>query len=341
MIFRFGCALVTALLALLLASDPAQSAAPFYQGKNIRIIVGAAPGGGYDAYARVIARHLGRHVPGNPAIVVENMAGAGSLITANHTYKVAKPDGLTVGHFIGGLILQQVMGKPGIEFDGRKFEYLGVPAQDNSVLGIASNTGITTAEQWIASNTALKFGGVGPGSAADDIPKVAMATIGLPVQLVTGYKGTSLIRLAFNNGEIQGLANSWESFKSTWRREVETGELRIILQALSKRHPELPNVPLIIDFAKTADAKALIEVGINNYGATARPFVLPPGTPKDRVELLRKAFTGTMNDPEFIADAKRAALDLNPLTGLEIEKIIASVYKLDARLVEKLKTILK
>jgi tripartite-type tricarboxylate transporter receptor subunit TctC len=341
MIFRFRCSLVTALLALLLASDPALSAAPFYQGKNIRIIVGAAPGGGYDAYARVIARHLGRHVPGNPTIAVENMAGAGSLITANHTYKVAKPDGLTVGHFIGGLILQQVMGKPGIEFDGRKFEYLGVPAQDNSVLGIASNTGITTTEQWIASNTALKFGGVGPGSAPDDIPKVAMATIGLPVQLVTGYKGTSLIRLAFNNGEIQGLANSWESFKSTWRREVETGELRIILQALSKRHPELPNVPLIIDYAKTADAKTLIEVGINNYGATARPFVLPPGTPKDRVELLRKAFTGTMNDPEFIADAKRAALDLNPLTGLEIEKIIASVYKLDARLVEKLKTILK
>jgi tripartite-type tricarboxylate transporter receptor subunit TctC len=341
MLLRFAGAITVALCSLCITANVEGAATPYYQGKSIRIIVGAAPGGGYDAYARVIARHLGRHVPGNPAIVVENMAGAGSLIAANHTYKVAKPDGLTIGHFIGGLVLQQVMGKPGIEFDGRKFQYLGVPAQDNTVLGIASNTGFTSPEQWIASNTALKFGGVGPVSAADDIPKVAMATIGLPVQLVTGYKGTSLIRLAFNNGEIQGLANSWESFKSTWRREVETSELRIILQALSKRHPELPNVPLIIDYAKTAEAKTLVEVGINNYGATARPFVLPPGTPKDRVELMRNAFTATMTDPEFIADAKKAALDLNPLTGVELEKTIASVYKLDARLVDKLKTILK
>lgn len=341
MLLRFGLCVSVVLCSLHLTVKFGDAAAPYYQAKSIRIIVGAAPGGGYDAYARVIARHLGRNIPGNPAIVVENMSGAGSLIAANHTYKVAKPDGLTIGHFIGGLILQQVMGKPGIEFDGRKFEYLGVPAQDNSVLGIASNTGITSPEQWIASNTALKFGGVGPGSAADDIPKVAAATIGLPVQLVTGYKGTSLIRLAFNNGEIQGLANSWESFKSTWRREVETGELKIILQALSKRHPELPNVPLIIDYAKTAEAKTLIEVGINNYGATARPFVLPPGTPKERVEIMRKAFTATMNDPEFVADAKRAALDLNPLTGLELGTIIAGVYKLDARLVEKLTAILK
>lgn len=341
MLLRFGLCVSVVLCSLHLTVKFGDAAAPYYEGKSIRIIVGAAPGGGYDAYARVIARHLGRNIPGNPAIVVENMSGAGSLIAANHTYKVAKPDGLTIGHFIGGLILQQVMGKPGIEFDGRKFEYLGVPAQDNSVLGIASNTGITSPEQWIASNTALKFGGVGPGSAADDIPKVAAATIGLPVQLVTGYKGTSLIRLAFNNGEIQGLANSWESFKSTWRREVETGELKIILQALSKRHPELPNVPLIMDYAKTAEAKTLIEVGINNYGATARPFVLPPGTPKERVEIMRKAFTATMNDPEFVADAKKAALDLNPLTGLELGKIIAGVYKLDARLVEKLTAILK
>ncbi|MBM4296547.1 MAG: hypothetical protein FJ143_02280, partial [Deltaproteobacteria bacterium] len=283
MLLRFGMGVSAVWCSLYFTVNIGDAATHYYQGKSIRIIVGAAPGGGYDAYARVIARHLGRNIPGNPAIVVENMSGAGSLIAANHTYKVVKPDGLTIGHFIGGLILQQVMGKPGIEFDGRKFEYLGVPAQDNSVLGIASNTGITSPEQWIASNTALKFGGVGPGSAADDIPKVAAATIGLPVQLVTGYKGTSLIRLAFNNGEIQGLANSWESFKSTWRREVETGELKIILQALSKRHPELPNVPLIMDYAKTAEAKTLIEVGINNYGATARPFVLPPGTPKERV----------------------------------------------------------
>jgi tripartite-type tricarboxylate transporter receptor subunit TctC len=338
---RLAWSLTAASFVFFIAPSAAESASPFYEGKSIRIVVGAAAGGGYDTYARVIARHFGRHIPGNPAIVVENMAGAGSLIAANHTFRVAKPDGLTIGHFIGGLILQQVMGKPGIEFDGRRFAYLGVPAQDNTVLGIASNTGIATPEQWLRSTTPLKFGGVGPGSAADDIPKVAAATIGLPIQLVTGYKGTALIRLAFNNGEVQGLANSWESFKSTWRRELETGELKIILQALPKRHSELPNVPLIVDYAKTAEAKTLIEVGIHNYGSTARPFVLPPGTAKERVESLRKAFTATMSDPEFIADAKKAQLDLNPLTGQELEKLIMSLYKLEAHLVEKLKAVLK
>jgi tripartite-type tricarboxylate transporter receptor subunit TctC len=329
------------LAAVLAIGGTASAQDTFYKGKTIRVIVPFAAGGGYDVYSRIIGRHMGKYIPGNPVFVVDNMTGAGGLIGINHVYKVAKPDGLTLGTPIGTMFVDQLIGRPGIEFDGRKFVYLGVPAQDNTVLGIASNSGIVTPEQWLGSNTPLKFGGVGPGSAADDIPKVATATIGLPIQLVTGYKGTSLVRLAFNNGEVQGLANSWESFKSTWRRELETGELKIILQALPKRHAELPTVPLIVDYAKSAEAKTLIEVGIHNYGSTARPFVLPPGTAKDRVELLRKAFTATMSDPEFVADAKKAKLDLNPLTGQELEKIIASVYKLDGSLVEKLKAILK
>ena len=135
----------------------------FYQGKTVRVIVGGSAGGGYDTYTRLIARHLGKHVPGNPNFVVENMTGAGTLISANHVYKVAKPDGLTIGHFIGGLLLQQVLGKPGIEFDGQKFEYLGVPAQDNTVIGISKASGVSSIENWLATKTSLKFGGVGPG----------------------------------------------------------------------------------------------------------------------------------------------------------------------------------
>jgi tripartite-type tricarboxylate transporter receptor subunit TctC len=337
---RASCVIATAI-AVLIGMQQAIAAVPFYQGKNIRFIVGASAGGGYDTYTRAIARHYGKHIPGNPTIVVENMAGAGSLIAANHVYNVAKPDGLTVGHFIGGLILQQLLGKPGIQFDSRQFIYLGVPAQDNTVLGISASSGVTTPQQWVTSKTVLKFGGVGPGSAADDIPKIAAATIGLPIQLVTGYKGTSLIRLAFNSGEIQGLANSWESFKSTWTKEVETGELKIILQATPKRHPDLPNVPLIIDYAKTQEAKNLIRVGVHNYGLTARPYVLPPGTPNERVNILRGALTETLNDPEFLSDAKKAKLDINPLTGQELERIVKDIFALDKQLVEKLKEILK
>jgi tripartite-type tricarboxylate transporter receptor subunit TctC len=313
---------------------------PFYQGKTIRMIVGLSAGGGYDTYTRVIARHLSKHVPGKPAVIVENMVGAGSLIAANHSFKVAKPDGLTIGHFIGGLFLQQLIGKPGIEFDGRKFEYLGAPAQDNQMVAISKRSGVTSVEQWIASKTLVKFGGVGAGSATDDITKVAKASLNLPIQLVTGYKGTAEIRLAFNSGEIDGLSSSWESFKSTWPKEVETGEIRMILQAVAKPHPELPNVRRVIDYAKTDLDRKVIQVGIHDYNPTARPYVLPPGTPKDRVQVLRKAFADTFKDPEFIADAQKAKLDLSPLNGEEFEKTVLEFYRAEPEVVAKLKDIL-
>jgi tripartite-type tricarboxylate transporter receptor subunit TctC len=313
---------------------------PYYQGKTIRMIVGLSAGGGYDTYTRVMARHLSKHIPGKPAVVVENMVGAGSLIAANHTYKVAKPDGLTIGHFIGGLFLQQLIGKPGIEFDGKKFEYLGAPAQDHQMVAIAKRTGINSVEQWIASKTIVKFGGVGAGSATDDITKVVKETLQLPIQLVSGYKGTAEVRLAFNSGEIDGLSNSWESFKSTWPKEVEAGEIKMILQAVAKPHPDSPGVRMVMDYAKTDFDRKVIKTGVHDYNPTARPYVFPPGTPKDRVQILRKAFTDTMKDPEFIADAQKAKLDLNPLSGEEFEKIVASFYRTEPDVVARLKDIL-
>lgn len=315
---------------------------PFYKGKTVRIIVGVSAGGGYDTYSRTIARHMGKHIPGNPTLIVENMPGAGFLISANHMYKVAKPDGLTIGHFIGGLFLQQAFSlRPGVEFESRKFEFIGVPTQDNYALGISKATGITSMEQWLSSKTVIKFGGVGPGSATDDIPKVLMATIGLPVQVVSGYTGTAPIRLAFHSGEIQGVCNAWESFKATWRKEVDTGEVIIVAQNIAKPHPDLPKVPLVINFAKTDEARNLIRALVHTVGPTARPYVLPPGTPKDRVEILRKAFMATMKDPEFLAETNKAKLDINPLDGGELERSVREVFNLDAALVPKVKEILK
>jgi tripartite-type tricarboxylate transporter receptor subunit TctC len=313
----------------------------FYKGKTARIIVGASAGGGYDTYSRTLARHMGKHIPGNPAFVVENMPGAGFLISANYIYKVAKPDGLTIGHFIGGLFLQQLLEKPGIEFDARRFAYVGVPAQDSNVLGISKTTGIKSMEQWLASKTPVKLGGVGAGSATDDVVKVLIATIGLPAQLVTGYKGTAEIRLAFNSGEIQGTSSAWESFKATWRQELDSGDLMIVLQNIPRPHSDLPNVPLAISFAKTEEARKLIVALVHSYGATARPYVLPPGTPKDRIQTLQKAFMDTVKDPEFLADAKKSKLDINPLSGAELERNVQEVFGLDASLVSKTKEILK
>lgn len=327
-------------LALTFFSGTALAQAPFYEGKTIRIIVGAAAGGGYDTYSRTIARHLGKYIPGEPTIVVENMPGAGFLISANHIYNVAKPDGLTIGHFIGGLFLQQLLGKPGIQFDAAKFEYVGVPTQDNYVIGISKKTGITSMDQWIASKTVIKLGGVGAGSATDDIPKVLMATIGLPAQLVSGYSGTSTVRLAFDSGEVQGVSNAWESFVATWPNELKSGDLTIVLNTTAKVLPDLPKVPLAIAYAKTDEARKLIRALVHSVGPAARPYVLPPGTPKDRLMTLRKAFMDVMKDSQFLAEAKKAKLNINPLDGQELEQNVKEMFNLDPALLPKAKEIL-
>ncbi|HEX9454298.1 MAG TPA: hypothetical protein VGA27_08055 [Candidatus Binatia bacterium] len=332
------CAVVLAL-ALPLARVSAQES--FYKGKTIRLIVGLAPGGGFDTYSRVIARHMGKHIPGNPILVVDNMPGAASLLAANFVYKAAKPDGLTIGNFVGGLVFQQMLGLPGIEFDGPKFEFLGVPAQDNFMIGVAKSTGITSIEQWKASGTLIKIGGVAPGGGTDDIPKILKATLGLPLQMVSGYKGTGPVRLAFNAGEVQGVCNSLESFKATWRSEMERGEVNILVQANLKPHPEVPHVPWAPDLAKSEDAKRMILTSARVNGVLNRFYVLPPGTPQDRVRLLRKAFMETVKDPEFLADTQRAKLDLDPIDGDEIQKQVRELFKLEPALVAKMKELLK
>ena len=313
----------------------------FYKGKTIRLIVGLAAGGGYDVYSRAIARHMGKHIPGNPVVVVENMVGAGSILSANYVYKVARPDGLTIGHFLGGLFLQQLLGKPGLEFDSLKFEYLGVPAQDHFLVVVHKSTGITDIEQWIASKKVLTFGGVTPGGGTDDIPHILRATIGLPVRVVSGYKGTADIRLAFNSGEVSGVSNAWESLKVTWAKEYESGDAVIVLQAAMRTHPELTKIPVAVNLIKTDEGKKLLQTVLRGHGPSVRPYAVAPGTPKERLQLLRKAFTATMKDPEFLAEAKKSKLDINPLTGEELEENVREIFRLDRDLAEKIKDILK
>jgi tripartite-type tricarboxylate transporter receptor subunit TctC len=314
----------------------------FYKDKTVRIVVGFAAGGGFDLYARTIARHMGRHIPGNPTIIVENMPGAGGVIAANHLYKAAKPDGLTMGNFQGGLLvlLGQMLGRPGIEFDTLKFEYVGVPVKDSWVCALTKASGVTNMEQWMAAKTPVKLGGVS-ASATDDIAKVLKETLNLPIQLVTGYKGTADIRLAAEAGEVAGGCWNWESIKTTWAKGVESGEVVVVLQIMPRPHPELSKVPQAINFAKTEEARQLIKVGIQDTGNTSRLYALPPGTPKERVRLMRKAFADTMKDPEFLAEAKKSRLDIDPETGEEVEKTIAGLVKLSPAHAQKLKEILK
>jgi tripartite-type tricarboxylate transporter receptor subunit TctC len=318
----------------------AAGAETFYEGKTVRIIVGLAPGGGYDTYARVIARHLGRHIPGNPTVVVENMPGAGSLISANHLFKVAKPDGLTVGKFSGTLILGQVLGQPGIEFDGRKFEYIGAAVKEDVVCALTKASGVTSVDKWMSSGTPVKLGGLAPGAPPNNTALILKAALGLPIQLVSGYKGTAEIRLAADGGEVHGACWSWESMRATWRSSFQTGDAVTVLQVTATSFPDLPNVPLAINLAKTDEARRLIQVGVQNSAAFARPFVLPPGTPKERVEILRKAFQATLTDAAFLAESEKAKLALDPVTGEELEKMVGELFTLDAALLAKLKSIL-
>ncbi len=313
----------------------------FYQGKTIRIVVGFPAGGGFDTYSRVIARHMGKYIPGKPTIIVENVTGAGSLIAANSVYKAAKPDGLTIGNFIGNLIMQQLFSGHGIEFDARKFQWLGVPVRDHVVCALTTQSGITSLDRWIAAKTPVKLGGSAPGTTNDDSAKLLKASLGLPIQLVTGYKGTAPIRLAAESGEIDGGCWAWESIKVTWRKGLDAGAVKVVLQAVPKAHPDLPKVPVAINLAKTDDARKLIQAGIHDTSAITRPYALPPGTPKDRVQTLRKAFMDMTKDKDFMAEAEKSKLDVDPLSGEETEKIIAGLFQLDKPTVTKLSEILK
>jgi tripartite-type tricarboxylate transporter receptor subunit TctC len=328
-------------LILVLAVVPAGAQDELFRGKTLRILVGFSAGGGFDTFARTFARHVGRHLPGTPTAIVENMPGAGSLIAANHLYKVAKPDGLTLGHFIGGLFLGQVVGQKGIEFDARKFEFVGAPAPDHVVCAMSKASGITTLEKWMAAPAPVKMGGVAPGSSTpDNATRAIKAALGLPIQLVTGYKGTADIRLAVESGELAGTCFNWGSIRATWRKALDAGELAVVLQLAPRSHPELAGVPLVMDFARTDEARRVIEVAIFADSAVVRSVTLPPGTPKDRVQLLRGAFAATLRDPAFLAEAEKAKLEIEPVSGEEMERVVERLFRLDPTMTTRLKSIL-
>jgi tripartite-type tricarboxylate transporter receptor subunit TctC len=313
---------------------------PFYAGKTLRIVVGTSAGGGFDAYSRTIARHLGKHIPGSPTVIVENMAGAGGFIAANYMYRIARPDGLTLSTFVGSLLLSKLYDRPGAEFDALKFEYVGQPARTSPSCTFARKSGITSLEAWMASKTPVKLGGVGAGTEFDDAAKILAVTLGLPIQLVTGYKGSAEVRLAAEAGEVAGGCWTYDSVRVTWASALESGDAVVVLQVTPRPHPDLPKVPVAVTLAKTEEARQLIEAGIHAPSTIYRPYLLPPGTPKDRVQLLRRAFQATLRDPEFVAEAQKARLTIDPASGEELEQTIAAMFKLSPSLVARLKDVL-
>jgi tripartite-type tricarboxylate transporter receptor subunit TctC len=333
-IFLVAC---IALVFILIPNMIIFAATPYYEGKTVRIIVGFSPGGAFDVYARVIARHIGRHIPGNPTVIVENMTGAGSLISANHIYKVAKPDGLAIGHFHGVLFLKQILDQPGVEFDARKFKYIGIAAKEYDVILLSKARDITSVEKWTNSTTPVKLGGTAPLSDSQgNVFRILKGVIGLPTRIVDGYKGTADIRLAIEGGEVDGSGPSWD----TGQKWLQAGFAVPVIQAAPKPLQELPDVPLMINLAKTNEARQLVETVIHGTCVFARPFVLPPGTPNEQEQILRKAFQETLQDKEFLAETEKAKMSIDPVTSEELEKAVTNLFKLPPALLVKLKEIL-
>jgi tripartite-type tricarboxylate transporter receptor subunit TctC len=327
-------------VAITFAAVPlAVSAQDFYKDKTVRFIVGYSPGGSFDLYTRVMARHFAKHVPGNPSVIVENMTGASGIIAANYLYNVAKPDGLTIGAWAAPLVLQHIMGNEAVKFDGRKFGYLGVPSPYDTVCTFNDKSGISNMNDWFAAKRPMKLSSIGPGTSTSDIPKLLKAALNLPLDVLDGYKGGADARLAVESGEVDGYCGSWQTVETVWRSAYESGKIRAVLQASLEPYSKYKEVPLAINYAKTDVARQLVTVADSAHGAQF-PYTVPPGLAKERLELLQKAFVNTIKDSEFLAEANKSKLDIEVIDGPTIAKKLGQLYELQPAVIAKLKEIL-
>ncbi|MBM2803623.1 MAG: hypothetical protein HW419_1516 [Deltaproteobacteria bacterium] len=310
-----------------------------FKDKTLTFIVGYSPGGTYDQYTRLLARHISKYLPGNPTRIVENMTGAGGIIAANHLYNRVKPDGLTVAAWASPLILQHIMGNDAIKFDGRKVGWIGIPGPYDTACHFNSQSGIKTMDDWINAKRPLKIASIGPGTSLSDVPKLLKAALNLPLEMVEGYKGGAEARMAVESGEADGLCASWQATKVSWRSQMETGKITVVLQATFKSHPDLKKIPLAINYAKTEEAKTLLRVA-DNVHVYQFPFSVAPGTPPDRLQILQQAFVRTFKDRELIAEADKSQLEVAPIDGPTTAKTFANLYELNPTLIARLKEIL-
>jgi tripartite-type tricarboxylate transporter receptor subunit TctC len=328
------------MIGLTLLTGAIQSSADeFYKGKTIRFVVGFAPGGGYDLAARVVGRHMTKHIPGNPTIVVENMTGASSLIAANYTYNSAKPDGLFVGIWNGAFVLRQAMGDKAVRFDGRKLGWIGSPTKGTPFCSIMAYTGLKTLNDVLAANREIKMGATGPGSTYDDLPQMLNLTLGTKFKVVSGYEGTGTILVAMRRKEVEGGCWTWESARTTARPMLDAkGDEKLIPFLIHSRweEPEVKDLPLIPEvLRKDEDKLAAYRTWAGTY-EFQRPFSVPPGTPKERLQLLRKAFADTLKDPEFLAEAKKVKFQVTYVPGEEVEKHVEGMLAITPKAKELL-----
>ena len=315
-------AFVLALASMQASADPV---ADFYHGRNVTMVIGYSAAGGYDTYARVVAAHLGNHIPGHPTILPQNMEGAGSLRATNFLYSAAPKDGSVIGMVGRGMAMEPLIGRSHAKFDSRKFTWLGSGTNEVSTCISRRDSPVKTWADALAKP--FTVGGQGSGSDPDVFAIVMRNVFGVKLRLVTGYPGTAELTLAIERGEVDGRCGwSYSSIKQQHPDWVAKHQVNILVQLALAKSPEMPDVPLITEFAKTDRQRQILHLVFSRQ-SMARPFLAPPGIPADRKQALRTAFDETMRDPAFLADAKKRGLEVNPVSGAEIDKLIEQLYQ--------------
>lgn len=318
-------------IAALSGMEPAaaENAADFYRGKQISVMIGYGPGGGYDTYSRLLARHFSAHVPGNPTVVPQNRPGAGSIRLANELYNALPADGTVIGMIGDVLLIKQVVGESGLKFDAKGFNWIGRLAVTDPVLVVRPDSPALTIDD--IRRTELSIGVPGAGSATAQNVAVVNYLLGTKFKIVSGYPSSTEVRLAVERGEVHGSGSVLWGISKEW---VKRNKLRILYQVSVEKFPDLPDVPRLIDLGRTEGERRLLRF-FGSYVEVGRSVLAPPKVPGDRVAVLRSAFTKMAKDPAFLADAKKAKLDLNILPGDDLQTAIAEVSNLSGDLLEK------
>ncbi len=299
----------------------------FYKGKTIHFIVSFGPGGGYDTYTRAVARHIGKYIPGSPTPIVLNMSGRGGLLAAHYIYSRAKPDGLTVGIWNSVQVLSQALGDRSVKFKSDKFGWIGAPARGLPTCGIMAFTGLKTLKDVLNSKKPIKIGGTGTAGATVDLPRILNLTLGTKFRVIPGYRGTRVVTIAMQRREVDGACWGWESMRVITRSMLDAkGDEKFIpfLTHGNPQDPEVKDLPRLTEVVKGKENLATLNAWLQPFNFQ-RPFSLPPGTPKERLNILRKAFKATLKDPEFLAQAKKSKLIINYVSGEEIEKFVDEI----------------
>jgi tripartite-type tricarboxylate transporter receptor subunit TctC len=330
------------VLVFIGTSSTAGRAEDFYNGKTIRFIVGFSAGGGYDAYTRLVAKYITRYIPGQPATVVENMDGAGSVIAANYIFNKADKDGLTVGIWNSQNIFNQMMGDPSVRFDGRKFGWIGSPSTDSVACGIMGFAGPKTFDEIIQSKKTLRMGATRAGNTTQ-LPDMLNHWVGTHFEIIRGYRGTSKIRLAMRSKEVDGACWTWNSMRSTARSMLDAkGDDKFIPFIINGKwdDPEVKNIAQFHDVIKDKDNLNAFDTW-NAANEIARPFSLPPGSPPQALTVLRKAFKATIEDKDYIADAEKSNLTVNYNSGEKVDRYVAEIYSISPEVKKRLEFLVK